>query len=62
LTQETNKFFDDNNYKAFEDFLKFTKNIATQQLNNEKISDQDFEKLRLYYNDLYLISTPQKLI
>jgi hypothetical protein len=36
----------------FDEFLTHTKNILEQQINNEKISDEDFEWMRLAYDEL----------
>ncbi len=42
----------------FDAFLRHTKNILEQQMNNEKISDEDFEWMRLAYDELSYIVYP----
>lgn len=61
LTQDTNTFFTGEQYKTFLGYLQLTKKIAVAQTKNEKISDEDFDNLRLAANTLTTITTPQKL-
>lgn len=61
LTQETNIFFSGQQYNDFVNYLEFVKKIAIAQTQNQKISDKDFEQLRLAQNILYTMTTPQKL-
>ncbi len=42
----------------FDAFLTHTKNILEKQMNNEKISDEDFEWMRLAYDELSYIVYP----
>ena len=42
----------------FNEFLIHTKNILEKQMNNEKISDEDFEWMRLAYDELSYIVYP----
>jgi hypothetical protein len=46
----------------FSKFLTFAKDIAIKETKNEKISDDDYETLRLYYDKLLNILYPQKVI
>lgn len=63
LTKYTNKYFPESeNFKAFQTYLDLVKKIAQAQLKNEKVSDEDFEKLRLWYVELWWLVYPQKLI
>ena len=61
LTQETNKFFTGQQYGDFLAYLQFVKKIAIAQTQNQKISDADFDQLRLSAKTLYSIATPTKL-
>lgn len=61
LTTETKEHFSGEQYTQFSDYLTFVKKIAIAQTQNQKISDEDFEQLRLSFNTLYTITTPQKL-
>ena len=42
----------------FDEFLIHTKNILEKQMNNEKISDEDFEWMRLAYDELSYVVYP----
>ena len=61
LTQETNTFFSGAEYNTFLWYLQLFKKIAIAQTKNEKISDKDFEDLRLASTQLMSITTPTKL-
>lgn len=61
LTQETNTFFTGEAYNTFLGYLQLFRKIAIAQTKNEKISDQDFEDLRLASTQLVALTTPQKL-
>ena len=61
LTHETSSFFTGDAYTTFGEYLTLVKRIAVAQTKNEKISDEDFDALRLSYNTLTEITTPQKL-
>lgn len=61
LTTETKEHFSGEQYTQFSDYLTFVKKIAIAQTQNQKISDEDFEQLRLSFNTLHTITTPQKL-
>ena len=45
-------------FSWFDEFLTHTKSILEQQMNNEKISDEDFEWMRLAYDELWYIVYP----
>jgi len=63
LTSDTKEFFkDDASYADFAKYLVFVKDIANKQSKNEIISDETFEKLRLYYGDIINILYPKKVI
>lgn len=62
ISTDTNLFFNDENFWKYIEFLNFSKKIAISQSKNEKISDIDFEKLRLYYIEMINITTPNKYI
>jgi hypothetical protein len=62
LANDTNKFYNDKKIIDYIEFLEFTKKIALDQTYNKKISDERFEKLRLYYIKLREILVPQKYI
>ena len=47
LSDETNKIMKSGKFVAFEQKLKFLRKIALDEIKNKKISDDDFEKLRL---------------
>jgi hypothetical protein len=55
------KFFTGSKYEEFLSYLDFVKKLAVAQTQNQKISDEDFEQLRLSFDTLYSITTPQKL-
>ena len=61
LTQETNTFFTGEAYNTLLGYLQLFRKIAIAQTKNEKISDQDFEDLRLASTQLVALTTPQKL-
>lgn len=61
LTKETHAFFSGQQYKDFLEYMYFIKKIALAQTTNEKISDTDFEQLRLSSDILFSITTPEKL-
>lgn len=61
LTQETSSFFTGDAYTKFGEYLTLVKRIAVAQTKNDKVSDADFEALRLSYDTLTAITTPQKL-
>ncbi len=46
------------NYTEFDEFLAHMKKILVQQMNNEIISDDDFEWMRTAYNELSKITFP----
>ena len=48
----------DSQFSWFNEFLVHTKNILEQQMNNEKISDEDFEWMRLAYDELSYVVYP----
>ena len=64
LNEETKSDFQwlwtqvDSKFEEFDKFLNHTKNILNQQMNNEIISDEDFEWMRTVYNDLGFITYP----
>lgn len=61
LSQETNTFFGERhttNFTLFNNYLTFLKTIAIAQTQNQVISDEDFEKLRLSYDTLSQIMSP----
>jgi hypothetical protein len=61
LSDETSNSFgsiNKANYKLFHDYLAFVKSIAVAETQNNKISDDDFEKLRLSYPILQQIMSP----
>lgn len=63
LTEQTKQFFGDNaSFEPFNDFLLFVKNMAIKESSNQIISDDDYETLRLYYDELMSILYPQKVI
>lgn len=63
LTEQTKQFFGENeSFMEFSKFLTFAKDIAIKETKNEKISDDDYETLRLYYDKLLNILYPQKVI
>jgi hypothetical protein len=62
LANDTNRFYNDKKINNYIDFLEFTKKIAIDQTNNKKISDERFEKLRLYYIKLREMLVPKKYI
>jgi len=62
LTQQTNTFFSGQSNLDFITFLNLAKKIGIAQTQNAKISDADFDTLRLYANKLTNITTPEKLI
>lgn len=62
LTKTTSKFFNDPSYQKFTEYLTFLRKLAISESKNEKISDEDFEALRLWHGDLYGITQEQKLI
>ncbi|HPC34751.1 MAG TPA: DUF3160 domain-containing protein, partial [Candidatus Absconditabacterales bacterium] len=63
LTNDTKDFFsNDEAYLEYAKFLLFIRDIAIKQSQNELISDEDFEKLRLYYDDIINILYPKKVI
>jgi hypothetical protein len=45
-------------FSWFNEFLVHTKDILEQQMNNEKISDEDFEWMRLAYDELSYVVYP----
>ena len=45
-------------FSWFNEFLLHTKNILGKQMNNEKISDEDFEWMRLAYDELSYVVYP----
>lgn len=62
LNQNILKWFDDaDNFKQFENYLQKIKSIALQQMNNKIISDEDFEWLRLSYDQLWELTYPRKI-
>ena len=61
LAQETNTFFSGTQYQQLITYLTFVKKIAIAQTQNQKISDEDFDTLRLSENTLTDITTPTKL-
>ncbi len=61
ITKETNKYFTGEQYTQYLDYLQFVKKIAVAQTKNQKISDEDFDQLRLAAQTLYTIATPTKL-
>ena len=62
LNEYTTKWFDNkDNFNGFNDFLLRLRNISIQQMNDEKISDEDFEWLRLSYEKLSGITYPRKV-
>jgi hypothetical protein len=61
LTTQTNTFFKSQNNLDFISFLTLVKKIGVAQTKNEKISDEDFETVRLSANQLASITTPTKL-
>ena len=60
LSEETNKIMKSDNFLEFTKQLKFLKQIALAELLNKKISDEDFEKLRLI--NFAKLLTPKKII
>ncbi len=64
LTNETKKYYDDtayqNLYNQFETILGRLKTMVQKQMQNEKISDEDFEWMRNLDWDLYSIVEPVK--
>jgi hypothetical protein len=62
LSKETNTFYNDYRIKDYIEFLEFSKAMAIQQTKNEEISDEDFEKLSLYYVKLQDILYPEKYV
>lgn len=63
LTNDTKDFFsNDEAYLEYAKFLLFVRDIAIKQSQNELISDEDFEKLRLYYDDIINILYPKKVM
>ncbi|MBS8122257.1 DUF3160 domain-containing protein [Candidatus Vampirococcus lugosii] len=59
LSKDTKEFYDqDDKFDYFIEYLEFVRGIAVSQTKNEKISDEDFEKLRLYYIKLKEILIP----
>ncbi|MBO7505418.1 hypothetical protein J6T66_04790 [bacterium] len=47
-----------NNFVEFDGFLTHIKSILVQQMNNEVISDEDFEWMRTAYDKLAQITFP----
>lgn len=62
LSTLTSTFFDDESYQEFIDYVKFLRKIAVSESKNEKISDDDFDTLRLSYDKLYSLVLEQKVI
>lgn len=62
LTKTTSTYFDDESYQKFTDYLTFLRKLAVSESKNDKISNEDFESLRLSYNDLYGMVQEKKLI
>ena len=60
LSDETNKFMKSYQFTSLTEKLKFLKQIALAEIKNQKISDKDFEKLRLI--DFTNILTPNDFI
>lgn len=61
LTQETSRYFTGPEYAQFVTYLQFIKTMAVAEINNQKISDEDFDKFRLRYQDLSQILQPKKV-
>ena len=62
LNSYTTKWFDNKeNFDGFNNYLLRLRNISIQQMNDEEISDEDFEWLRLSYEDLNNITYPRKV-
>lgn len=62
LTQDTDEFFHNPLLSKFSDYITFVKGIALKQANNEKISDEEFEQLRLSDQKLNELTIPEKVI
>lgn len=63
LTEQTKQFFGDNeSFMEYTKFLTLAKALALKETNNQIISDDDYETLRLYYDKLLNILYPQKVI
>ena len=62
LTKTTSTYFDDTSYQKFTEYLTFLRKIAVSESKNEKINDEDFDALRMSYNDLYGLVQEQKVI
>ena len=61
LNEYTTKWFDKKeNFDEFNNYLLRLRNISIQQMNDEVISDEDFEWLRLSYETLSKITYPRK--
>jgi hypothetical protein len=61
LNEYTTKWFDKKeNFNEFNNYLLRLRNISIQQMNDEVISDEDFEWLRLSYETLSKITYPRK--
>ena len=62
LNDYTTQWFDNKvNFEEFNNYLLRIRNIAIQQMNDEVISDDDFEWLRLSYEKLNSMTYPRKL-
>ena len=62
LNEYTTKWFDNKeNFDGFNNYLLRLRNISIQQMNDEKISDEDFEWLRLSYDELNNVTYPRKV-
>jgi len=62
MASKTSKFFDGDSYQQFIDHLVFLRKIALAETKNEQISDEDFDTLRLSYDELYSMVLEQKVI
>ena len=62
LNQSAQQWFNDtDNFKGFGEYLQKIRNLSLRQMQNQKISDEEFEDLRLSYDELAKLTTPRKL-
>lgn len=56
-----NWFTDKDNFAGFGEYLDKIRKLSAQQMQNQKISDEDFEWLRTSYDQLSDLTYPRKL-
>lgn len=62
LNKRTQKWFDDaDTFKGFSAYLQKIRNLSLKQMQDQKITDEEFERLRLSYDELGKLTFPRKI-